>query len=260
MHLYANKYVRVSDISAYMICPRLAFFRFRKKESTQSPWTVRSELYREISRSLGIVITADNPTETLRQTIVKACKEMEFVYGFSADEAMAETTMQIDGIIAGLTIESERIGKERLAALLRPEAEHISLYSDKLRMSGRIDRIVKADGRHVPVIVSASAPPENGIFRSDRIKLAAYSLLIAESCGHEDTHCAMEYMSGWCIRETEIGKAEMREALSIRRRIEDARNAMPEARRGKWCGRCAYKNSCVSRVSFLDSLYKLFYP
>ena len=185
---------------------------------------------------------------------------MAIVYGFSADEVMVEATMQIDGIIAGLAREADGLGKDRLAALLYPEAERVSLYSDKLRMSGRIDRIILLDGQHVPVIVSASAPPENGIFRSDRIKLAAYSLLISERYGCEATHCAIEYMSGWCIRETEIRKAEMREALSIRRRIEEARTAMPDARHGKWCNECTYKNSCVSRVSFLNSLYKLFYP
>lgn len=259
MQNFANKYVRVSDLSSYMICPRLAFFRFRKREDTESPRTVRSELYREISRSCGIALASDNPQEAVRRAICKACKDMPFVCGFSADEARSEMIQQIDCIVAGLNRESERLGKDRLAAMLRPEAERVTLYSDKLRMSGRIDRIIRVDGQYMPVIVSASAPPENGIFRSDRIKLAAYSLLISEKLDQVITRCAMEYMEGWCIRETEIRQTDVREALSVRRRIEEARNAMPDAQRGKWCGGCTYKNSCVARVSFLDKLYKLFY-
>jgi CRISPR-associated exonuclease Cas4 len=181
---------------------------------------------------------------------------MEIIYGFSVDEALVEATGQIGNILAGLERESARLGKDRLAALLRPEAEQISLFSDKLRLSGKIDRICMPDGRQLPVCVSASAPPENGIYLSDRVKLAAYSLLVSDAYGCEVTRCAMEYMGGWCIREVEIRKADMREALSIRRRIEEGRTAMPDARRSRWCNRCEFKSSCVARVSFLDSLYK----
>lgn len=256
MHMSENKFVRVSDISSYLICPRLAYFRSHDHREEPSPEAIRTDLLREISVSLHSVQASVEPLKALDQVYDTACADLAIAYGLRVEEIKGATEGMPGHIVAGLNKEAARRGRVKLAELLRSEATRVSLRSEKLRMSGIVDRIVAINGQLLPAVVSAANPPENGIYASDRIRLAAYGLLMAERFGCEVEAGLVEYMGGWCIREAEIRRGDRREALSIRRRIEEARAAMPDARRGKWCGRCMFKSSCVARVSFLDSLFK----
>jgi hypothetical protein len=74
MQKFANKYIRLSDISAYLLCPRLAFFRQRHRDATTSPESVRAAIFKELSRSLSSVIDADDPVASLRSHIEVACE------------------------------------------------------------------------------------------------------------------------------------------------------------------------------------------
>jgi CRISPR-associated exonuclease Cas4 len=260
MHNFANKYVRVSDLSSYMICPRIAFFRVRQDDAGHTAEGVRSEVLQEIAVSLYSIATAVNPAIAMEQVYDRACEDIAAVSGLTVEEVRAMADGYPENIIRGLQEESARLGRERLLKLLKQEETRISLRSDKLRLSGTVNRIASVDSRLMPAVVSSSQPPENGIYKSDRIRLAAYALLISERYGVEVEQGIIEYMGGWCIREAEIRRGDKREALSIRRRIEESGSSMPDARRGKWCEKCTYRSKCTARVSFLDSLFKQAYP
>ncbi|WP_052309898.1 CRISPR-associated protein Cas4 [Methanocella arvoryzae] len=217
--------------------------------------TVRSDLLREISISLHSAYSSAEPQKALEQIYERACEDLAIVYGLAGEKIRKRSPVNIDRILAGLQAESARLGREKLSMLLKSEAVRLSHRSDKLRLSGAVDRIVAIDGRLRPVVISASQPPENGIYGSDRIRLAAYSMLVSDRFGCEADSGFVEYMGGWCIREAEIRPGDRREALSVRRRIEESRTAMPDARRGRWCHKCSYKERCTARVSFLDSLF-----
>ncbi len=81
MHEYANKYVRLSDISAYLLCPRLAYFRRRHRSFASSREAVRAAVFKEISRSLAGVMAVDDEETVLRSQIEVACADAEIVYG-----------------------------------------------------------------------------------------------------------------------------------------------------------------------------------
>lgn len=251
-----NKFTRVSDISSYLICPRLAYFRNRDRSTGGlTAETIRTDLLRELSVSLYSVQASAEPQKALLQVYDRACEDLAIVSGLTVDKIKDYARVDLDRIVTGLNAESERTGREKLSKLLKPEATRVSLRSEKLRLSGTVDRIAAADGRLLPAIISASQPPENGIYASDRIRLAAYALLVSERFGCEATSGLVEYMGGWSLRVAELHQGDKREALSIRRRIEEASSNMPDARRGKWCDKCAFKGSCTARVSFMDSLF-----
>jgi CRISPR-associated exonuclease Cas4 len=252
----ANKYVRISDISAYLFCPRLTYFRRKHLHFASSPDAVRAAIFKEISRSLPGVIRAGDPEASLRSQVEIACRDAEIVYGMPVEEIMVEALGTVNEIIAGLTAETARIGNDRLDTILNPYERGQVIYSDQLRLSGSIDRIALLDGTRSPVVVCASRPPENGIFAADRLKLAACAMLIEEKYSEPVALGAVEYVCGWRVRETQVRKSDRMAVLSARNRILQMGSAMPDARRGTWCKTCQFANSCNVRPSFMSSLFR----
>lgn len=255
MQNYANKYIRLSDISAYMLCPRLAYFRRRRQQIAMSPEMVRAAVFKELSRSLASVIEAGDPETALRTNVEEACVDAEIAYGIPMDRIREEAICGVSDIIAGLHTEAARIGRDRLLAILNPYDKSRIVYSDRLHISGSIDRIIMQEGSRCPVVVCASQPPENGIYAADRIKLAACSLLVEEKYGEAVERGMVEYVCGWRVRETEIRKRDRMAVLSARNRIHQMGSSMPEASRGSWCHGCQYSDACKVKVSFVDSLF-----
>jgi CRISPR-associated exonuclease Cas4 len=176
-------------------------------------------------------------------------------------EEMLEEALGMAGdIVAGLEAETARIGRERLLAILNPYERGQIIYSDRLRISGSVDRIVLLDHTRCPVVVCASRPPENGIFAADRLRLAACALLVEEKYGEPVAHGVVEYVCGWRVREAEIRKSDRMAVLSARNRILQTGSAMPDARRGAWCGTCQFADSCNVRPSFMGSLFRPMLP
>jgi len=79
-------------------------------------------------------------------------------------------------------------------SVLFPYTTGTTIYSDKLRVSGTIDKLVMSGGTPVPVIISSSGPPQKGIYASDRVRLAAYTMLISEKY---DLPCSRGQSSTW---------------------------------------------------------------
>jgi CRISPR/Cas system-associated exonuclease Cas4 (RecB family) len=256
MHNYANKYVRLSDISAYLLCPRLAYFRRRHRSYTSSPEAVGAAVFKEISRSLAGIMAIDDGETALRSQIEIACNDAEIVYGIPLEEILAEAEKGVADILAGLHAEGARLGQEKLLAMLAPCERGQIIYSDRLHISGSIDRITLQDGARCPIVVCASRPPENGIFAADRMKLATCAMLIEEKYGEPVTRGVVEYVCGWRVRETEIRKTDRMAVLSARNRIVQTAAAVPDARRGTWCATFQFADSCNVRPSFLGRLFR----
>lgn len=256
MQFVENKYVRISDISSYLLCPRLAYFRRKRLSHATSPESVRAAVFKEISRSLPGVFRDGDPGTALRAQVEAACRDAEIVYGIPTDDILDEALGTIGDIVAGLGSESARLGRDRLLAILTPYERGQIIYSDRLRISGGIDRIALLDGERCPVVVCASRPPENGIFAADRLKLVACAMLVEEKYDEPVSHGLVEYVCGWRVRDAEIRRTDRMAVLSTRNRIVQASSNMPEARRGAWCATCMYSESCDVRPTFMSSLLR----
>jgi CRISPR-associated exonuclease Cas4 len=255
MHFNENKYIRVSDIASYLLCPRLAYFRRRKRDPSLSPEMARSAAFKEVSRCLAAAMADASPGEALRAGIDAACADVELVYGLSAAAVRAEALGLVDDIVSGLRAEEARMGRDRLMALLGSCERKLAFYSDRLYLSGTVDRIALVDGERLPVIVSAYRPPPAGVYAADRVRLAAYAMLVEEKHGSVERG-VVEYVCGWRIREVGVRKRDRLAALSARNRIRQMGSAMPDANRGAWCPGCQYAGSCTVKVAFVDSLFR----
>lgn len=254
------KYVRASDISSYYMCPRLVYFQRRQVHALASA-AVRADFFKALSHSLGSVMLSPRPELALDDAITRASDDSLLIYGPLYEQTIvgsaAEAREIAVQIVTGLIQEKGRQGEEALMSILYPRTTGTTLYSEKLRISGTIDKIVMAGGAPVPVIISPSQPPKNGVYASDRIRLAAYAMLLGEKYDAPCSSGAVEYVPGWCLRRAEIRYEDKRKALYARNRVMDMdRGRMPEAARGKWCGACGHSDTCDVKPSLLSSLFK----
>jgi CRISPR-associated exonuclease Cas4 len=256
----ANKYVRVSDVATYYYCSRLTYFNLRRAHVPNAA-EVRADVFKSLSASIPGALTSSSPAQSLADSLRTACDDALAIYGNGCSDTVEAVRMEASGylqdILSGLLDEQQRHGEKRFIELLTPVSVNESVYSDRLRMSGTIDRVVRAGGEPAPVVISMSMPPTTGIYARERIKLAAYSLLLAEKYAEPVTYGVVEYATAWQIRETAIRSDDKRKALYARNRIlEMMQGKMPASRRGEWCKRCEYDDSCAVKVSFLDNLFK----
>jgi CRISPR-associated exonuclease Cas4 len=260
MQYNANKYVRASEISSFYLCPRLVYFQRRHAHATTDA-VVRTGFFKSLSYYLPVVVQSPCPGAELEKAIDHACADSLLVYGSIYEQAITGAGQEARGmandIIVGLMSEKERYGENGLSSLLSPASISMAAYSDKLRMSGNIDKVVFKGGIPGPVIISASKPPVVGVYASDRIRLAAYSLLLSEKYDVPCHEGAIEYVPGWCLRWAEIRYEDKRKALYARNRVlEMGRGNMPDALRGKWCARCGHYDACNVKASLLGKLFK----
>jgi CRISPR-associated exonuclease Cas4 len=260
MQLYEKKYVSVSSITSYYICPRLAYFRNGRSDGPGLA-EVRAGVFKSVSHSLSSVISSPDHETALVDAIDSAGQDTLCIYGAAFEDVVQKTVGELKArkadILSGLQHERVRRGEKAVSSTLTPLAIGLTIYSDKLRISGTLDKVADIGSGPAPVIISASLPPQSGVYSSDRIRLAAYTMLLSEKYGVECAHGCIEYVPCWCLREAEVRYEDKRKVLYARNRmLEIMEGRMPDASRGKWCERCAFSGTCSVRVSLLDSLFK----
>ena len=261
MQYFANKFVSVSNIASYYLCPRMVFFRNGRRSEKPGDSEVRASFFKAVSYALSPFLQANMPEGAVETAINTARSDTLCVYGQAFEPEVGKAALELKAresdIVAGLQRERGRLGDIAFSGVLLPLSVGLTIYSDKLRISGTLDKVVDIGGARAPVIISTSLPPGNGVYASERVKIAAYALLLAEKYGIECGHGYVEYVSGWCLRRAEIRYEDKRKALYARNRILEAMEGrMPDASRGKWCERCPFASACSVRVSILDRLLK----
>ena len=69
-------------------------------------------------------------------------------------------------------------------------------FSEKLRLSGKPDYLVRNGHCHIPVEVKSGPRPLTGIYRSHQLQLVAYCLLTEDNFGSRPTHGLVKYDDG----------------------------------------------------------------
>jgi len=260
MQLNENKFIRASEISSYYMCPRLVYFQRRcARDVTDSG--VRAGFFKALSHELSQVVQSTCPEASFEEAVTRACADSISVYGTLYEPVISGAAQEARGIsdkiLGGVAREKGGSGEDGLMNLMRPVSIGVNAYSDRLRISGTIDKVIQHGGIHAPVVISASGPPETGVYASDRIRLAAYAMLLSEKFGEQCTWGAVEYVPGWSLRWAEIRYEDKRKALYARNRILDMdKGRMPEAVRGKWCTGCGHDSACSVKPSLLGSIFR----
>ncbi|HPJ30573.1 MAG TPA: CRISPR-associated protein Cas4 [Methanothrix sp.] len=253
--------VRISDISLYLRCPRLVYFQAMGRKVWPEAESPTHLLLREVALSLSELDPAAEMDllSWLRESLDRAESELPVIYGKEISPhdlraAAEEIGQSLPEIAPSLSAKLD---------LLTPSTVEVDLRSDRLGLSGRIDRIVSrgsGDGTTVevsiPSIIKTDRPPEAGVWRSDRLRLAGYAMLLEDHQKKRVDLGMVEYPRAGEVREVEIKSSDRRRVLRIRDRVRKiSEGKLPDRPGGAPCERCPVLDSCETRHTLASKFF-----
>jgi len=266
-----NPEISVSDLLLYLNCPRKVYFVSRGFELF--PEINVSRVERMLLKELSLTypesvkkysLNADNLHKELEIDLAQICIDLPLLFpgeleGVGKDifeEAETRARAKIPEIANNLLRAVEEYGKEPMLAALTPVKTEPFLSSEKLNLKGVPSKLVCFEGLHVPTILKPGNCPDQGVWASDRIHVAALVLLLEAESGKEIPFAFVEYVSFGLLRRVIIRSSDRREVLQICRRVEKIKTGfMPERKEEKFCNECNFLEHCTSSPSLMSKFF-----
>ena len=198
--------ISVTLLSSYLYCSRKLFLE--KVLMLEEPpkeslvmGTIRHETYDKINREEEAIVTSITKKMWLEEIQEKYKKEyLKFLKKAIAEnkERLLEVNLSpIDAykrsypfIMEESVTRSNNIhsfiqannvfGKELWEKLTPKIISELKIESDELRLKGRVDQVHVYDKEYIPFELKTGKMPQDGVWPSHRIQIAAYSLLLQE--------------------------------------------------------------------------------
>ena len=199
--------VRVYDIGIYLRCPRLIFFENLRNKGIPRKIDTKHILLRSLMLSIS---KKDDLEGHLREVLSRLQEELPLVYEIDPDE-LEPACRELEGEIAVIAL-----GLACHLNLLLPCQAEVDLFSDKLGISGRLDRLAPGG---MPSLIRTGKAPQDGIWKKDRLMLAGYSLLLGEKHKTHINQGLVEYPRQGLVRTVEIRGVDRARVLRIRDRM-----------------------------------------
>ncbi|HNR56957.1 MAG: CRISPR-associated protein Cas4 [Methanothrix sp.] len=252
--------VRIFDVSLYLRCPRLLYFQAMGRKVHPEAAAPATLLMREVALSLSEI----GPEEAadlggwLREALERALVELPAIFPDRMNPHDLQAAAEEVGAWA-----AEVAPRMVLALqLITPSTVEVDLRSDRLGISGRVDRVVSRgdeDGTpnvKVPSMMRVDLPPEAGVWRSDRLRLAGYAMLLEEKLETRVDLGLVEYLRAGEVREVEIRPTDRRRVLRIRDRVRlIGEGKLPDRPREAPCDRCPVLDACETRQTLASKFF-----
>ncbi|MDI6888453.1 MAG: Dna2/Cas4 domain-containing protein [Methanocellales archaeon] len=251
--------VRASDIVLYMSCPRQAYFVSRgyKLDRVIATEYVEHLLLKELAYRFPLLIKNDDLGELpayLNDIANDAQGDLSAIEKSQIMDAISN--IDVDGIIAGMENAIGVLGKDVLLQRIVPWKKEYLMHSRRLDMSGRPDKLVLINGEILPSIIKTGNKPEYGVWKDERIQLAAYALLVKETFNNPVNCGLIEYARYGEFRDVNIKHADKRIALRIKNGVQKVIDGpLPDKPRKVPCESCAFIDLCRVKKSLLSSLF-----
>ena len=242
METLMNALVRISEIGIYLRCPRLVYFESHRKMPK------KIDAKQTLLRSLMLSLSQKNDLEGhLKEIMARQEEELPLIYEIEPEEirsACRELEGEIAGIAQGLAWHLD---------LLLPCQAEVDLYSDKLGLSGRLDRLAPGS---TPSIIRTGKAPEDGIWKRDRLMLAGYALLLGEKNKTHINQGQVEYPALGLVRSVQIRSVDRARVLRIRDRIRQIKEGrLPDRPEDAPCQDCWTAEICETRHSLASRFF-----
>jgi CRISPR-associated exonuclease Cas4 len=235
--------VRISDISLYLRCPRLIYFdSLGKLERAENPDGL-------LLRNIMLSLEADRDLQEQMQIhLNRLLQELPLIYeidGGRLSQAGGDMEPRLSEIAANLSGHLDR---------LFPSEVEVDLRSEKLHFTGRLDRLVFPN--LVPSLVRTGSCPPDGVWKSDRLALAGYSLLLDEKYSTRTQRGLIEYARSGTVREVEIRSIDRSRVLRIRDRVRQIRDGqLPDRPHHARCDQCRLKERCEVKATLASKFF-----
>jgi len=212
--------VKVSDIASYLYCPRVCYYRLRFGEDFVNEMQAARDIY--ISKRLNM-----DEKWALEKFISYYGEENSHIF--------------INAL--------KRFVYNPVLDSLNGVEWEITLQSEKFRLKGSIDELVEENKTRVPLILSSNAPKE-GIWFKDRIRLAAYCMLLGANKGYV-YHC----FDGE-LKSMEINRKDRRHVLKLIERVFRIKKGfIPDKLNENRCQKCRFNERCSNSPSTFASRF-----
>lgn len=196
--------------------------------------------------------------EELKKALEVIAGEINLIYrndlinvdGEQLLQAKSAVEVELQKIASGIKKSIDIYGKAKLYQLLSPWKLELEMNSPKYMLVGRLDKLIRIDNEIIPSMIKTGSLPQYGVWYSDRIQLAAYSILVEEKFDVAIKRGMVEYARSGTLREIAIKPQDRRKVLEIKDEVLKIKNGnFPERIDSSECNHCSFKLSCESRVS-----------
>lgn len=280
--------VKVSDLTRYLICPRLVYFSAKEHHEGMAKGKERgfieSILLKELAFNLHKFYgerKVDGPEPEPESESEMEEEHAEWVIEDIVDGVERIYKEELKGVekdffeevkedfIRSLSMSTktengdwlEKVRTENELSELENaygyEREH-AMLSEKLSMSGSVDKLIRTEEEVIPCMIKTGKCPEYSVWKSDRVQLAAYAMLIEEEFGFETTvkRGFVEYIRNAESRETQIRRRDRALALQILKRVKRIKEGVyPEKGGNAPCDKCVFAERCETRKTLLSALF-----
>ena len=237
--------IRVSDISVYLKCPRLCYFTGKGNEMTKEPTEeyMQRLLLKELALVYGPALKTGDVLTALNNELDRISKEIRIIYrselaGVDDDELANAAS----GVRNWLRDICPNLSPDFYAL---PCESETALRSGKFGLTGNPDKLITIGDELIPSIIKTGSMPENGVWKSDRVQLTAYAILVEEIYNKIVKRGFVEYARWGTVREVTIKRHERRSVLQLRDRVRKIHEGfMPEKPQDAPCERCGFKEIC----------------
>lgn len=265
---------KVSDLTHYMLCPRLVYFRARGYEQPKmAKGKERSVIEHILLKELGFNLHKvsgtedeggpgeDRGEEDLKRVIEDIVSGVEWIYKEELKDVEKDFLKAVKtDFVCGIETPEwlSKIKKETpLAELERYHGykrEHI-MVSETLNMSGSVDKLIRTEEEVIPCVIKTGKCPEYGVWKSDRMQLAAYALLIEDEFETTVQRGFVEYIRTAEVREVHIKRRDRALALQLLKQVKRIkRGVFPEKGENAPCDDCFFLELCETKKTLLSKL------
>jgi CRISPR-associated exonuclease Cas4 len=266
--------IKVSDLTHYMICPRLVYFRARGYEQPKiADGKERSVIEHILLKELGFNVRrvyggnaeggergkpeAEDVTEVMDDSV----DGVEWIYKDELQTVDKDFFEDVKSDFLSGIEKTEWLDKLKnentLAELERSygyEREH-TMISEKLSMVGSVDKLIRTEEEAIPCVIKTGRCPGYGVWKSDRMQLAAYAMLIEEEFGTTVRRGFVDYIRTAEIRESHIRKRDRALAFQILKHVKKIKGGVfPDKGENAPCDSCSLIEWCDTKKTLLSKL------
>lgn len=263
--------IPVSAISEYVYCPFKVYLRYVEGYELENPAIIAGRINHELARGyeelvkrnlwilepemsleeIENVLFTDMPQ--LVQRIVCRYYNHDSMENSEYEKTCShlEENLRLDSVITSIKareiLRSGKSSSEMVDMLFNPSISEFLLKSNELNLKGKVDKIELGEGTYHPVEIKSGLPPVNGVWESESLQIAAYSVLIEEEFKKEVQIGFVEYLK---IRERKavVINSKLKDKLfevlnSINHVLYDC-SPPPMTQKPNKCRKCSYSPIC----------------
>ena len=248
-------HVRVSDISNYLKCPRKVYYTYQGHEpiKTVTLSYVAALIIKEMAQDYAEVVTSEDMVLSLQSLLDMSAQQITIIYRDELSDidpeiisqATSEVRSHLGEVMNGIQASMAALGIDRLLDIFTSLDVESVLYSDKLSLSGSPDRLLMLDGCLTPSVIRTGKAPLSGVWKNDRLRLTALSILLEDKHDSAVMKGVVEYARYGIVREVPIRRADRRKVLTLAGRVRKIRDGrLPDRPDDAPCDYCGYVEHC----------------